>query len=102
MRPAWWSSDKKERDHHVADWHGAVRYGTQVSLNFMYDRALALKVGIKASTYASYRQSYDTHVRDELGKQAVRNITYSDLLAFYSYLYRNKGLSTKTIHHVHL
>ena len=93
---------EKERDHHVADWHGAVRYGTQVSLNFMYDRALALKVGIKASTYASYRQSYDTHVRDELGKQAVKNITYSDLLAFYSYLFRNKGLSTKTIHHVHL
>ena len=38
---------QKEREHHVADWQGATQYGTQVSLNFMFDRSLALKIGIK-------------------------------------------------------
>ena len=93
---------KKERDLHIASWQGANQYGTMVSLNFMFDRSLKLKVGIKASTYASYRQSYDNHVREEFGRQPVKNISYSDILAFYSYLYRSKGLSATTIEHIHL
>ena len=93
---------QKERAHHVADWQGATQYGTQASLNFMFDRSLALKIGIKPSTYASYRQSYDNHVREEFGKQAVKNINYSDIQAFYSYLMKSKGLAMSTIEHIHL
>ena len=93
---------KKERDHQVASWQGATRYGTQASLNYMFDRSLALKVGIKESTYASYRQSYDNHVREEFGRQAVKNISYSDIMVFYSYLAKSKKLALSTIEHIHL
>ena len=93
---------QKEREHHVADWQGATQYGTQASLNFMFDRSLALKIGIKPSTYASYRQSYDNHVREEFGRQAVKNFNYSDIQAFYSYLMKSKGLAMSTIEHIHL
>ncbi len=47
----------KERELHLADWQGASQFGSQVSLNYMYDRALSLKNGLKASTYASHFQS---------------------------------------------
>ena len=93
---------QKERDFQVASWQGATQYGSQVSLNFMFDRALALKVGIKQSTYASYRQTYDNHVREEFGTKPIKNISHSDIMAFYSYLVRSKGLCAKTVQHVHL
>lgn len=51
---------KKEREYYIADWQGASQFGSRVSLNYMYDRMLALKCGIKESTYASYRQSMTT------------------------------------------
>ena len=93
---------KKEREFYIADWQGATRFGTQVTLNFMYDRALAHKVGIKASSYASYRQSYDNHVREEFGRQLVKNIRYSDIQSFYGHLYKDRGLSATYIEHIHL
>ena len=93
---------KKERDLQIATWQGAALYGSTVSLNYMYDRALSLKIGLKSTTYVSYLQSYNNYVREELGKRPVKNISHSDILAFYSYLVKDKGLSVKTVQHVHL
>ena len=92
----------KEREYKIADWQGAHNIGERVTLNYMYDRALALKVGLKKSTYASYRQSYDNYVRDEFGNRIIKDVTHSDILAFYSYLYKSRNLSMSSIHHVHL
>ena len=91
----------KERELHIADWQGVSQLGAQVSLNYMYDRTLSLKIGLKATTYASYLQSYNNHVRDSLGRKPVKTITHSDILAFYSHLMRHNGLSFKMIQHVH-
>lgn len=93
---------KKEREYYIADWQGASQFGSRVSLNYMYDRMLALKFGIKESTYASYRQMYDNHVRDDFGKQPIKNINHSDVQAFYAYLHRQHNLSPASISHIHI
>lgn len=87
---------------YIATWQGATQYGSMVSLNYMYDKAIKLKIGIKPTTYSSYLQSYNNYVREDFGKKPVKNILYSDILAFYSYLVKTKGLSVKTVQHVHL
>jgi len=92
---------KKESELQIATWQGATQSESSVTLNFMYDRVMALKIGIKESTLTSYLQSYNNHVRDEFGNQLIKNISHSDVMAFYSYLMRNKKLGIKTIQHVH-
>ena len=92
---------KKESELQIATWQGATQSESSVTLNFMYDRVMALKIGIKESTLTSYLQSYNNHVRDEFGNQLIKNISHSDVMAFYSYLIRNKKLGIKTIQHVH-
>lgn len=92
---------EKERDYHIADWSGAVNYGSNVTLNYMYDRFMATKFGLKESTVASYLQMYDRYVRDEFGMQLVKNITYSDVLGFYSYLLKQRKVAIRTVEYVH-
>lgn len=93
---------KKERDYHLATFSGANHYDSNVTINYLYDRAMKLKVGIKDSTYASYLQYYNNHVRDEFGKLKIAKVGHSDVLAFYNYLLRKKKLSVKTISGVHV
>lgn len=93
---------QKEREYQLAKWNGAGNYGTNVTINFLYDRSMKLKVGIKESTYASYLQTYNNHVRDEFGKLKIDKVSHSDVVAYYNYLLRKKRLSTKTIASVHL
>lgn len=90
----------KEKNRLMAGWQGADMYGMQVTLNYMYDRHMTTKIGLKESTVASYMDTYDRYVRDEFGKQFVHNIRYSDVQAFYAYLLKFRGLSVKTIAHV--
>lgn len=93
---------RKERELQVAQWYGVDQYGSQVSMNFMYDRSIALKVGLKESTKASYLQSYNNYVRDELGRKPIRSIKHSDVVAFYNHLVKDRGLAIKTVQHVHI
>lgn len=92
---------EKEKEYMVADWHGAGNYGVSVDLNFMYDRFMATKFGLKESSYASYLQMYNNYVREEFGKQLVKNIRYSDIQAFYTYLLKHKKVSIRTVEYVH-
>lgn len=92
---------EKEKGHMIAEWNGAINYGSNVTLNFMYDRFMATKFGLKDSSYASYLQMYDRYVRDEFGKQLVKNIKYSDILGFYTYLLKNRKVAIRTVEYVH-
>lgn len=92
---------EKERKYLIADWQGANNYGSNVTLNFMYDRFMATKFGLKDSSYASYLQMYDRYVRDEFGQQLIKNIRYSDILGFYTYLLRQKKVAIRTVEYVH-
>ncbi len=92
----------KERDLLIADWQGAIHFSMNASLNYMFDKSIKLKIGLKPTTYASYQQTYNNYVREEFGRKLVKNISHSDVLGFYSYLVKNRGLSVKTVQHVHL
>ena len=54
---------KKEREIMMSTWSGIEHLGEKVTLNILYDKAMSLKFGLKESTLASYRQTYDNHVR---------------------------------------
>lgn len=92
---------KKEREYMMASWQGVEAYGTSVTLNTMYDRYMATKFGLRESSFCSYLQMYDRYVRDEFGQQLVKNIRYSDIQAFYTFLFKNKELSVRSVEYVH-
>ena len=92
---------KKEKEYMLASWQGADAYGSAVTLNRMYDRYMATKFGLRESSYCSYLQMYDRYVRDEFGQQLVKNIRYSDIIAFYTYLLKDKELSVRSVEYVH-
>ena len=79
----------KEKNQLMAGWQGADMYGMQVTLNYMYDRHMTTKIGLKESTVASYMDTYDRYVRDEFGKQFVHNIRYSDIQAWMRFILWN-------------
>lgn len=93
----------KERDLLINSFSvsSASAYGKPVTLNFMYDRFMATKFGLKESSYASYYQMYDRYVRDEFGQQLVKNIMYSDIQGFYTFLLKDKNLAIRSIEYVH-
>lgn len=92
---------KKEKEYMFANWQGADAYGVSVTLNSMYDRYMATKFGLRESTYCSYLQMYDRYVRDEFGQQSVKHIRHSDILAFYTYLIKDKKLGIRSVEYVH-
>ncbi len=92
----------KEREYKIASYSGAINYSSGVTINYMYDRAMKLKVGIKESTYANYLQNYNTHIREELGNLPIAKVRHSDILSFYNHLYKNKKLCVGTITIVHM
>ncbi len=92
---------KKEKEYMMASWQGADAFGSSVTLNSMYDRYMATKYGLRESSYCSYLQMYDRYVRDEFGQQLVKNIKYSDVTAFYTYLLKDKELSVRSVEYVH-
>ena len=91
---------KKERAVLMQSWSGVEKLGEKVTLNILYDRSMSLKTAIKPSTYASYRQMYDNHVREGFGKRDIEGIHYSDVLTFYNYLLNEKNLGIKSVQHI--
>ncbi len=92
---------RKERQIMMSTWSGIERLGEKVTLNILYDKALSLNPGLKESTKASYRQTYDNHVRNEIGRRDIQTILYSDIMGFYNHLLQDKKLGIKTVQHVH-
>ncbi len=90
----------KERDCMIASLIGAKNYDSNVSVNFMYDRALCLKPGIRRTTYSGYLLTYNRHIRAGIGKMPIARLKYSDILAFYTYLYKDKKLAIGTIENI--
>ena len=91
---------RKESLYYIPTLNGTDPCDDNATVNDIYDKALSLKFGIKESTYASYRQSYDNHVGNTLGKRLIKTVRYSDIVDLYARLARS-GLSAKTIQHVH-
>ena len=53
------------------------------------------------TTYSNYTYTYDHYVRETFGKKLIVDIKYSDVLHFYLYLLREKGIQVNTLDTVH-
>lgn len=71
------------------------------TLNFVFERYISTKTELKSTTYANYTYMYDHFVRETLGKKKVTDIKYSDVLHFYLYLIKEKGIQVNSLESVH-
>ena len=70
-------------------------------LNFVFERYMSTKSDLRSSTYTGYVYMYDRFVREKLGKKKIAEIKYSDVLYFYDYLMKEKGLQINTLDSIH-
>lgn len=69
-------------------------------LNFVFDRYIETKIGLRSSTKSNYVYLYNRYVRKGFGKKKIVEIKYSDVLFFYQSLIK-EGLSIGTVESVH-
>lgn len=70
-------------------------------LNFVFDRYISTKTELRSTTYTNYTYIYNHFVRDTFGKKKIAEIKYSDVLHFYLYLLKEKGIQVNTLETVH-
>ena len=70
-------------------------------LNFVFDRYISTKTELRSTTHTNYTYIYNHFVRDTFGKKKIGDIKYSDVLHFYLYLLKEKGIQVNTLETVH-
>lgn len=70
------------------------------TVNDAYEVWCDLKHGIRENTMYNYKQVYNTHVRNSLGKRKILEIRPTDVKRFYYSLYDTKRLSFNTLDHI--
>ena len=81
---------------------GLDRYAAgHCTVNDMFDRYISTKYNLKENTRRSYRYLYDHCVRDTFGLNKLVSVKYSDVVHFYYYLLKEKGMSYSTVDNVH-
>lgn len=71
------------------------------SLNQAFDRYMSLKYNLKETTRANYNYMYNHFVRDSFGTRLIRDIKYSDVMAFYTGLISRYGVKADTVDSIH-
>lgn len=69
-------------------------------LNFVFDRYIETKIGLRSSTKSNYVYLFNRYVRKGFGKKKIVEIKYSDVLFFYQSLLK-EGLSIGTVESIH-
>ena len=72
-----------------------------MTINDGFERYMSIKYEIKPSTRAGYIATYIRYVRDTIGRRLLKDIKYSDIKKFYSYLLEERNLSISTVNSVH-
>ncbi len=75
--------------------------GGKVTLNQMFERYIAGKSELKASTRTNYLYMYRHFVEGELGRQKLSSIKYSDVKQFYDYLIGERGMQPNSVELIH-
>ena len=66
----------------------------KADVNFVFDRYLASKTGLRGTTKTNYIYMYDKFVRNGFGKKKIAKIKYSDVLFFYKELLKEMQINT--------
>lgn len=69
----------------------------RADLNYLFDRYISTKTELRSTTYSNYVYTWDHFIRDGFGKRKIGEIKYSDVLQFYTYLIKEKGLQINTL-----
>lgn len=60
-----------------------------------------IKPSSKPLTYTTYKSRVETHIKPALGRYKLTELNATQIQAFYNDLFRNRGLSPKSIKNVH-
>lgn len=70
------------------------------TLDFLFERFMSIKKGLRSSTRTNYFYSYNRYVKPKLGNRKIGDIKYSDIRYLYQSLI-DDGLSINTLDSVH-
>lgn len=71
------------------------------TLNYVFDRYISTKTGLRATTKRNYVYMYERFVRNGLGKKKISSVKYSDVLQFYQHLIKEKAMQINTLETIH-
>ena len=66
-------------------------------VNYLFDRYISTKTELRSTTKTNYLYTWNHFIRDTFGKKKIKDVKYSDVLFFYSYLLNEKGLNINTL-----
>lgn len=93
---------KKEQELLKAQLDGLDVYTAgNATINFVFDRYIALKQHLKDSTKSGYIYTYNHFVRKDFGKKKIADIKYSDVVQYYLYLLKDKEIALGTLDSIH-
>lgn len=73
----------------------------KATLDFVFDRYISTKYNLRSSTRSNYKYTYDQYVRGGFGARLIKDIKYSDVKSFYTYLLNEKNLQINSVDNVH-
>lgn len=70
------------------------------TINMVFDRYLSTKCELKSTTRSNYIWTWNYFIRDTFGKKKIGDVKYSDVLQFYTYLIKDRGIEVNSLENV--
>ena len=70
------------------------------TINMVFDRYLSTKCELKSTTRSNYIWTWNYFIRDTFGKRKIGDVKYSDVLQFYTYLIKDRGIEVNSLENV--
>ena len=64
------------------------RAANTTTINDMYDKWIKGRTGLRGQTLATYKRSYETHIRNDIGKQKIAKMKYSDMKEYFMSMFK--------------
>lgn len=78
-----------------------VYKASTVTINMVFEKYLSTKIGLKSTTHSNYIYTWNYFVRETFGMRKIGEVKYSDVLYFYNYLTKEKGIKISSLENVH-
>ena len=69
-------------------------------VNYLFDRYISTKLELRSTTRSNYLYMWNHFIRDTFGKKKIKDVKYSDVLYFYTYLLHDKHLQINTLENI--
>ena len=93
---------EKEKAHKRDVLDGIDTYmAGEATLNFLFERYISNRPDLRARTKENYKLMYKRYVKDIIGSRKVADLKFSDMVYFYQYLLKDKGMLLNSVKGVH-